>query len=94
MYQVLALLQVYTEAYTKCTLKVGTDATAGGCALATSFAASLAEACGRATADAFASADAKECDCDIGALADAQAWAAEYAAIFARVEQQARRLQM
>lgn len=69
---------MYNEAYAKCRLVTGDDHSSGGCAVATSFGVAFAEACAAATAEAFATVDAKACDCDIGYYVDAVAWAVEY----------------
>ena len=69
---------MYSEAYAKCRLVAGDDDSSGGCAIATSFGVSFADACAAATAEAFATVDGKSCDCDIGYYVDVVAWAVEY----------------
>ena len=81
-------LQVYNEAYAACNVKQGTDDTGYGCAVAQSFGSALAEFWAQATADAFATISTRKCTCDLSAYAHADAWAGEYARIFAFVQQQ------
>ena len=79
-------LQIWNEAYTKCSLDGGDPEYDGGCALASSFTQAFAEGCAEAVAEAVAEVNAKQsCDCDTQLVANSTAVAHEFRQLFVHV---------
>lgn len=83
MATVRAGVQIWNEAYAKCSLDGGDPEYDGGCALATSFTEAFAVGCAEAIASAVADINAKDsCDCDTKLSANATAIAHEFQQLF------------